>query len=171
MSCHSLLPLFERNHKPCFVSLDVAICWMFDLVYPHGRQYKLPFKSRNCILDIVLCDQLVLFDHSLLPFLFGYFFIDGRIYINDVTQQCHISRVCLRPLSFFGSLIILFFNLEYSSSTILFSSSKALSFAMVSLTREYSGSSFELSSPCSLEWYTSQVHFHDYKHIIISKTY
>ena len=35
---------------------------------------------------------------TLLPFLIGYFFIAGRLYIIDVTQHCHITRVCLRPL-------------------------------------------------------------------------
>ena len=35
---------------------------------------------------------------TLLPFLLGYLFIAGRICINNVTQQCHITRVCLRPL-------------------------------------------------------------------------
>ena len=71
MSCHSLIPLSERNHKPCFVSLDVAIYCILDLIDPHGRHYGLPFRSQNRILDIIPHDQLILFDHSLLPFLLG----------------------------------------------------------------------------------------------------
>ena len=35
---------------------------------------------------------------TLHPFPLGYFFIAGRLYINDVAQQCHIIGVCLRPL-------------------------------------------------------------------------
>ena len=107
-SLHNLLPLSKRNHKPFFVFLDVSICCMLDLVDPHGRHYKLPFRSRNHILDIIPHDQLVLFDHSIIPFLLGYFFVIRRIYINDVTKQCHITRVYLRPLTFIGSLVILF---------------------------------------------------------------
>ena len=151
--CHNLFPLFENNHKPCFVLFDAAICCMLDLVDPYGRYYGLPFRSQSLILDIILHDQLVLFDHSLLSFLLGYFFIARRIYINDVTQQCHITGVCLRPLAFFGSLVILFFILDYFLCLRWYSSLEvdlsysfgALSFAMVSLTREASGSSSELS--------------------------
>ena len=125
---------------------------MLDL---YGRHYILHFRSRHHILDIIIL-ELVLFDHSLLPFLLGYFFIAGRLCINDVAQQCYITRVCLRPLAFFGSLIILFFILDYLSflrwSSSLkadlpfsLSSSEALSFAMVSLTQEASSSSSEPS--------------------------
>ena len=111
MSCHSLIPLSERNHEPCFVSLDVAIYCILDLIDPHGRHYGLPFRSQNRILDIIPHDQLV-------PFLLGYFFIAGRICINDVTQQCHITRVYPRPLTFVGSPIILFFILNCLSCPI-----------------------------------------------------
>ena len=52
------------------VSHDVAIYYMLDLVDPYGRHYGLP-------LDIILL-ELVLFDHSLLPFLLVYFFIARR---------------------------------------------------------------------------------------------
>ena len=95
--------LWEASfHESCLVS--------------HG----LLFRSRYHILDIVLHDRLVLLDHSFLPFLLVYFFIAGRLRINDVAQQCHITRVCLRPLSFFGILVVLLFILDYSASTILF---------------------------------------------------
>ena len=105
---------------------------------------------------------------TLLPFLLGYFFIVGRLYINDVAQQCHITGLSLRPLSFFESIVILFFILYYflcprwSSSLevdLSFSpcSFEALSFTMVSLTRKASGSVVT----CSLELSTSQVQLHD----------
>ena len=47
----------------------------------------------------------------LLPFLVGYFFIAGRLCINDVTQQCHITALCLRPLYLFESIVLLFIEL------------------------------------------------------------
>ena len=106
-------------YEYCLVSHDVSIYCMLDLVDPHGIHYELPFRSRYCILDIVLL-ELVLFNYILLPlFLLRCFFIAGRICINDVTQQCHITRVCLRPLTLFGILVILFFILDYSSTTVL----------------------------------------------------
>ena len=125
---------------------------MLDLVDLYVRQYRLPFRSRNRILYTIPLDQLVLFDHSLLPFLLGYFFIDGRICINDFTQLFHITGVCSRPLTFFGSLSILFFILDdfscprWSSSLevdLLFSLyySKAISSTMTSLTHGALGSS------------------------------
>ena len=110
---HSLLLLSERNHKPFFESLDASICYILHLLYPHRRHYGLPFESLIHILDIIPHDQLV-------SFVLGYFFIAGRICINDVTQLCHITRVCLRPLALFGCHVIPFFILDYSSSTILF---------------------------------------------------
>ena len=73
-------------HKYFLLSHDVSIYYMLDLVDPYGRHYKIPFRSRHRILDIIPLDQLVLFDHSLLPFLLGYFFIAGRLCINDLTQ-------------------------------------------------------------------------------------
>ena len=167
--------MWEASHYEFFlVSHNVSIYYMIDLVDPYGRHFGLPFRSWHRILVIIIL-ELVLLDHSLLPFVLVYFFIAGRLCTNDVAQQC------LRPLSFFGSIIIVFFILDYfscprwSSSLVVdlpFSlySSKTLSFAMVSLTREDSGSSSKLSF-CSLEWSTSQVYLHDYKHIIISKTY
>ena len=99
-------------YESCLVSHDVAIYCMLDLVDPYGRHYGLPFRSRHRILDIILL-ELVLFDHSLLPFLLVTLFIDGRLCIIEVTQKCHIARVCLRPLYLFGSIIILFFILNY----------------------------------------------------------
>ena len=155
-SCHSLLPLSERNREPCFVSLDAAIQRILDLVDPHGRHYELPFGSQNRIIDIILLDQLVFSDHSLLPFILVHFFINRRICINDVTQQCHITGVCLRPLTFFGSSIILFFILDdllcprwssFLEVDLPFSLSyfESLSFITVSRIRGASRSSFELS--------------------------
>ena len=40
-------------------------------------------------------------------------FIAKKVSINDVTQPCYTTRVCLRPL---GSLAILFFILSYLSN-------------------------------------------------------
>ena len=55
----------------------------------------------------------------LLPFILGYFFIAGRLCINDVSQQCHITGVSLRPLLFHWKyhhiILHLGFFLELSS--------------------------------------------------------
>ena len=53
---------------------------------------------------------------TLLPFLLRYFFIAGRFYINDVAQQCHMTTLCLRTLSLFESISILFFILYFFSN-------------------------------------------------------
>ena len=100
-------------YKCCLLSHDVSIYCMLDLAHPYGRYYRLPFRSWYRILDIILL-ELVLFDHSLLPCLLVYLFIAGRLYINDVAQQCHITRLSLRPLYFFESIVILFFILDSS---------------------------------------------------------
>ena len=86
--CHAIVySLFLRETMNlALYPLLLPFCFMLDLVDPLGRHYRLPFRSRKRILDILFHDQLVLFDHSLLPFLVGYFFITGRICINDVTQ-------------------------------------------------------------------------------------
>ena len=51
---------------------------------------------------------------NLLPFLLGFFFIARRFFINDVTQQCYITALCLR------SLISLKVSSYYPSSWILY---------------------------------------------------
>ena len=106
---YAFFPWEASCYESCLVSHDDSIYYMLDHVDPYGRHYRLPFKSRHHILDIIL---LVLFDHCLLPFLLVYFFIAGRLCINDVSQQCHITRVSLRPLYFFESIAILFFILD-----------------------------------------------------------
>ena len=75
ISLHSLCLL------SCLVSHEVAIYCKLDLVDPYGRHYELPFRSRHRILDIILL-ELVYFDHSLLPFLLVYLFIDRRLRIE-----------------------------------------------------------------------------------------
>ena len=81
----SSLVLRNKSHPSFLVSHDAAIYCLLDLVDPYGRHYGLPFRSRHRILDIILL-ELVLFDHILLLFLLGYFFIAGRLCINDVAQ-------------------------------------------------------------------------------------
>ena len=95
-----------------FFSLE-ASCYESCLV-----SHKLLFRSQHRILDIILL-ELVLFDHSLLPFLLVYFFIAGRLCINDVAQHCHITGVCLRPLevsSYYSSFWIIFWTVVTCSS-------------------------------------------------------
>ena len=101
--------LWEAScYKYCLVCHDVFIYYMLDLVDPYGRYYKIPFRSRYRILDIILLELV----HSF-PFFLA---IAGRFCINDVAQQCHIIALCLRPISFFESIIILFFILYYFSN-------------------------------------------------------
>ena len=149
---------------------------MFDIVDPYGRYYGLPFRSRYRILDIILLELVS-------SFLLGYFFIAGRLCINDVAQQCHITTLCLRPLSFFESIIILFLILDYFSCPrwsssfevdLPFSlySSESLSFSMVSLTWEASGSSLNycyslfgtIYNSSSFSWLET---FHNFQNILI----
>ena len=54
---------------------------------------------------------------TLLPFLLGFLFIAGRFFINDVTQLCYITALCLRSLLWKYCHIILHlgFFLELSS--------------------------------------------------------
>jgi len=62
---------------------------------------------------------------TLHPFPLGYFFIAGRLYINYVPQQCHITRVCLGPvevLSHYSSFWII------SWTFVTFSSEQVSSF-------------------------------------------
>ena len=122
-------------YESYLVPHDVSIFYMLDIIDPYGRHYRLPFRSWHYILDIILL-ELVLFVHSLLPFLLSYFFIAGRLYINYVAQQCHITRVCLRPLDFIGSISY------YSSSWIILHLLLSLYyFESLSFTMESLGSS------------------------------
>ena len=79
---------------------------IFVLVDPYGRHYELHFRSRNHILDIILHDQLLLFDHS--------FFHSRKVSINDVTQLCYTTRVCPRPLTLVWKSRHTFIHLELS---------------------------------------------------------
>ena len=100
--------LWESScYKSCLVSHDDAIYCMLDLVDPCGRHYRLPFSS-----SMPHPKHHSSWTGTLLPFLLSYFFIDGRLCINDVAQQFHITGVSLRPLSLFESIIILFFILD-----------------------------------------------------------
>ena len=94
--------LWEAScYESCCVSHDVSIyCILrtsFQVSIPHPRHHS------SCT-------------STLLPFLPGYFFIAVRLCINDVSQQCHITVLCPRPLSFFESIVILFFILDYFSN-------------------------------------------------------
>ena len=92
---YALFPWEASCYESFLVFHDASIYCMLDM---YGRHYRIPLRSRHRILDIIPLDQMVLFDHSLLPFILGYFFIARRLCINDVVQQCHITTLCLRPL-------------------------------------------------------------------------
>ena len=73
-------------YESCLVSHDVSIYCMMELQTSLHVSILHPRHHSSWIG---------------LPFLLGYFFITGRLCINDVAQQCHITGVSLRPLSFF----------------------------------------------------------------------
>ena len=84
--------------KPCAMNLS-----LYPTMFPFNACWNLqiPHPRHHCS-----------WTSTLLLFLLGYFFIAGRIYINDVTQECHITRVYMRPLTFIGTPIILLFILN-----------------------------------------------------------
>ena len=100
--------LWEAScYKSFPVSLDVSI-------------YCMMYLRTSLQVSILIPRHHSSWTSTLLPFLLGYFFIAGRFCINDVTQRCHITTLCLRPLSFFESIIILFFILCYFLNCQLF---------------------------------------------------
>ena len=112
MSLHSLCLLFVRS---LVLRIFPCIPRCFHLL--HAGSCRSIWNTLRTSLQVSIMHPR---HHSswtgtLLPFLFGYLFIDGRFYINDVTQQCRITALCLRPFSFFESIIILFFILDYFS--------------------------------------------------------
>ena len=108
---YAFFPWEASCYESCLVSHDVSIYYMLDPVDRYGRYYGLPFRS-----SIPHPRHHSSWTGTLLPFLLGYFFIAGRLCISDVTQQCHIIALCLIPLSFFESIVILFFILYYFSN-------------------------------------------------------
>ena len=93
------MPSFHEKHRATNISLypmmfPYTICWNLQILHPRHHSS---------------------WTGTLLPFILGYFFIDGRICINYVTQQCHITVLFLRPLSFFEIIFILFLILYYFS--------------------------------------------------------
>ena len=110
MSLHSLFLLFMRI---LVLRILPSIPRYFHLL--HARSCISIWKTLWTSLQVLILHSR---HHSswtgiLLPFLLGYFFIAGRLYINDVAQQCHITRVSLRSLSFFESIVIFFFILDF----------------------------------------------------------
>ena len=83
------------SYESCLVSHDVAIYCMMELANTVSRHHSS-------------------WTGTLLPFLIGYFSIAGRICINDVTQQCHITWVCLRPLEV-SSYYLLFWIISWTA--------------------------------------------------------
>ena len=101
--------LWEAScYKYLLVSHDVSIYCMLDLAnqLQTSLQVSIPHPRHHSS-----------WTSTLLPFLLGYFFIAGRICINDVTQQCLITTMCLRYILWKYRHIILHlgFFLELSS--------------------------------------------------------
>ena len=113
-------------HSLCLLSTRSLVLWILPCIPQcfhllHARSCRSIWKILWTSLQVSMLHPR---HHSswtsnLLPFLLGYFFIAGRLCINDFTQQCHITRVSLRPLSFFWKyrhiILHLGFFLELSS--------------------------------------------------------
>ena len=81
----------------CGGFLDASICCMLDLVDPFGGHHKLPLRSRNNIPHIILHDGLILLHHGISPnLLVSGLLITGRLIINDVTHQGHVTQESMR---------------------------------------------------------------------------
>ena len=65
-------------YESCLVSHDVAIYCMLELADPCGRHYELRLSHPR--------------HHS------SWLLLHSWKALHDVAQQCHITRVCLRPL-------------------------------------------------------------------------
>ena len=106
MSLHSLCLLSVRS---LVLQILPCITWYFHLL--HVGSCRSIWKILRTSLQVSILHPR---HHSswagiLLPFLLGYF-IAGRLYINDVAQQCHITALCLRPLkvsSYYSSFWII----------------------------------------------------------------
>ena len=88
----------------CLISVRSLVLWIFPCI-PQCF-HLIPTGSCKSIWMTLWTSLQVSMPHprhhsswtgTLLPFLLGYFFIVGRICINDVAHQCHITRVCLMP--------------------------------------------------------------------------
>ena len=95
MSFHSLCLLFVRS-----LVLRILPCIPRCCLLLHAGSCRSIWKILQTSLQVSILHPR---HHSswtgiLLPFPIGYFFIARRICINDVTQQCHITRVYTRPL-------------------------------------------------------------------------
>ena len=75
----------------CGVFLDVVVRYMLDLVGPFGSHQKLPLRSQNNIPHIILHDGLILLHHGISPNLLVSGLITGRLLINDMTHQGHVT--------------------------------------------------------------------------------
>ena len=108
---YGMLPYGIGMH--CGGFLDASICCMLDLVDPFGGHHKLPLRSWNNILHIILHDGLILLHHGISPsLLVSGLLIIRRIIINDVTHEGHVTRESMRSPSLLerttGSYVLLF---------------------------------------------------------------
>ena len=86
------------------LSLRILVLGIFPCIPNNSLQVSIPYLRRHSS-----------WTGTLLPFLLVYLFIARRICINYVAQQCHITRVCLRPRH-----TILHFGLFLELSSLVF---------------------------------------------------
>ena len=89
-------------HSLCLLSVRSLMLWILPCIPHTSLQVSIPHLRHHYFWTT-----------TLLLFILGYFFIAGSFCNNDVAQQCHITALCLRPLSFFEGIVILFFILYY----------------------------------------------------------
>ena len=76
----------------CRGFIDASISCMLDLLDPFGGHHKLPLRSHNNIPHIILNDGLILLHHGISRnLLVSDILITGRLIINDVTHQGHVT--------------------------------------------------------------------------------
>ena len=102
--------LWESSYyEYCHVSHDVGIYCMLDLVDPYGRYYELPFRSRCCILDIILLELV-------LSFHFFHNWKDLHQWCRStVSHNCTVSKASWILWKYCHILLYLGFFLELSS--------------------------------------------------------
>ena len=104
---YALFPWEASCYKSCLVSHDVSIYCMLYLVDPYGRHYRLPFKSRYCILDIIFLNSC---SPSLSSWLLLHSWKDLHQWCRStVPHNCTMSDISY----FFESIVILLFILDY----------------------------------------------------------
>ena len=109
VSLCSLCLLFEKPHATNIslypMMFPYTTCWILQIHMEDTTEFSSGLDTAS---------QTSVFLNWYSPSLSSWLL--GRLCINDVAQKCHITALCLRPLSFFESIVIFFFILDYFSN-------------------------------------------------------